>query len=167
MTRSTAMRRTCRKSCQPSKVSWDWSPHLPAPHTQDSLFASGEAAPLLLPECRVPRALQDRLPSQRGAGPSTCLQATPGPSPLACGPEPAPAPLSPRLPCRAQVGSCRHCPDPARSRGPSSQSALCSSPGLSPCTRERLGSPCGEWTSVSLQWGRGQSFCPLNPSRTG
>lgn len=25
-------------------------------------------------------------------------------------------------------------------------------------------SPCGEWTFVSPQWDRGQSFCPLNPA---
>ena len=79
VTRSTAMKRTCQKSSQPSKVSWGCLPRLPAPHMWDSLPPSGEAAPLLFPECHVPGGLQDRVPSERGAGPSTCLQATPGP----------------------------------------------------------------------------------------
>lgn len=76
----------------------------------------------------------------------------------------------PSLPSAAQHGSGWLLPAaaqarPARSRGPRTQSALCRRACLPSSAVERLGSPCGEWTFVSPQWGRGQSFCPLNPQQ--
>lgn len=89
-------------------------------------------------------------------------------------PAPAPSPSTgaPACPCPSLLPAARQgsgwllspWPRPARSRVPGTQSALCSSPGFSPSMVERLGSPCGEWTFVSPQWGWGQSFYPLNPA---
>lgn len=163
VTRSTVMKRTCRKNLQPLKVSWGWLPTPPRragwapPPPYTNPHPQGQAAPVLHPQ----------YPSSRRAVRRDAQPGGTGPSSLACGPRPA-LPFPPFCcPAGLRLAPARPCPGPARSRGPSTQSALCSSPCLSPCAVEHLGSPCGEWTFVSPQWGRGQSFCPLNLSSTG
>ena len=163
VTRSTVMKRTCRKNLQPLKVSWGWLPTPPGElgGPLHPLYKSSPTGPgCTRVASTIP--LFPRGAVRRGAQPGGTA-----PSPLACGPRPA-LPFPPFCcPAGLRLAPARPCPGPARSRGPSTQSALCSSPCLSPCAVEHLGSPCGEWTFVSPQWGRGQSFCPLNLGSTG
>lgn len=140
MTRSTAMKRTCRRSSPPSKVSWGCLRHPSgraglAPWYIGFLTPQGQPAPPA--SSRTPSSWK---PVRWGAHPSTCLHATPDPSPL-----PSASPTSPIPPAAGQAGlrlaPVRCCPGPARSRGPSTQSALCSSPGLSPPRGSGSGAP--------------------------
>uniref|UniRef100_A0A8C4LK40 Allograft inflammatory factor 1-like EF-hand domain-containing protein n=1 Tax=Equus asinus asinus TaxID=83772 RepID=A0A8C4LK40_EQUAS len=135
-----------------------------APHRQDSLPHRPRLPPWFIQHAPLPRGL-------RGGGPGQ------GHRPFHLSPH-HPRPLSPGLQAPAcppppgrlaglRLAPVRCGPGPARSRGPSTQSTLCGGPGLAPSAVERLGSPCGEWTFVSPQWGRGQSFCPLNAGSTG
>lgn len=88
----------------------------------------------------------------------TFLLATPGP--LA----PRPLPLSaPSRPTGLRLG-----PDTAGQAllapGAPAHNWLFVSAPASPLGGGASRSPCGEWTLVSPQWDRGQSFCPLNPA---
>lgn len=126
MTRSTVMKRTCQKSSQPSKVRWGWLPPNPG---RVGLAPSLSHIGLLTPIGPSCTPISSRMPlfpmgcetgclARGGQAPPPASMPAQAPSPLACGPRPAPAPLSSQLPGRAQVGSCRHGPGLLAPRSP-------------------------------------------------
>lgn len=124
VTRSTAMKRTCRKSLQPSKVSQGCLPNCPrkswllpqpmayrTPWPHSSHFSR-------MPS--FPSGFETGVPQEAGAGPFFFLRHwTSG-----CRPDLA-LPSVPWLPSVAQVGSYPLHPGPVHSQGPGTQSALC------------------------------------------
>lgn len=126
VTRSTVMKRTCRKSLQPSKVSQGCQ--LNSPQRAGCSLSPWHMAPqdwaaaLIQPECSTSHwALRQRSPpKESGAGPFPFLCPCASAAGLLW-----PCPFVPWLHSVAQVGSHSPHPGPVHSQGPSTQSALC------------------------------------------